>query len=48
MIHFGTEKVQNVDFADLKLKLEGPSLLSRIAYRQANSMQKKRQVVAKG
>jgi 3'-phosphoadenosine 5'-phosphosulfate sulfotransferase len=33
MINFGTDKVQNVDIADLKSKLEGPSLLSRIAYR---------------
>jgi hypothetical protein len=32
--NFNTDKVTDVEFADLKAKIDGPSLLSRIAYRR--------------
>jgi len=34
LLHFGTTKVQNVDIEDLKAKLDGPSMISRINYRK--------------
>lgn len=49
-IHFGTDKVQNVDIELLKEKLEGPSLLNRIAYRKSagKALTGKREAIKKG
>lgn len=49
-IHFGTTRIQNVDIAALKEKLEGPTLVKRTQYRkEANkALRGHREVVQKG
>jgi hypothetical protein len=31
--HFNTEKVQNIDINDLKMKINGESVIARLKYR---------------
>ena len=45
---FGTTKVSEVDKELLKIKLNGPALIERVGYRQAVSVNSKKEAIAKG
>jgi len=46
--NFGTTKVAEVPYDDLKEKLDGPSFLERINYRKAVGIAYKKEAIAKG
>lgn len=42
--HFNTDKVQNIEFADLKQKIQGESVVSRLKYRNKKESKAKKNV----
>ena len=48
LTNFGTTKVSEVNKDQLKAKLEGPSLIERIGYRNAVAISYKKEAIAKG
>jgi len=42
--NFNTDKVQNIEYADLKQKIQGESVITRLKYRNKQSDKRKKKV----
>jgi len=47
LANFNTDKVQNIEFADLKSKIQGESVVSRLKYRNKKDISKVKKNVGK-